>query len=92
MGAGGSRVGQGVARLWGREGVGGRVGAMGTSGMCQKSCKRFGAKNARGDGLLAKKEVFWAKMEGGPGQRMHFVAKSEFSWVRKNASLLLSNI
>ena len=39
-------AGQGRAGLEG--GKGGRASVLGTSGMCLKSCKRYGVKNARG--------------------------------------------
>ena len=35
---------------------------MGTSGLCLKSCKCFGVKNARGENLSAKIGGVWAKI------------------------------
>ena len=40
----------------------GCAGAVGTSGLCQRSCKHFGVKNAR-------KESLWKRMKG-TGERM----------------------
>ena len=41
---------------------GGRAGAMGTSGLCPKSCKRFGVKYVRRVNLWAKIGGVWAKI------------------------------
>ena len=65
-------------------GIGGRAGAMGTLGLCPKSCKRFGLKNARGGNL--KQRMGSGQRMGRSGQRMHFVAKNDFSWAKKYVS------
>ena len=67
----------GSGKVWsGRVAGGGRAGAMGTSGLCPKSCRRFGVKNARGENLWAKIGGGLGKdWGGGSGQRLHFVGK-----------------
>ena len=50
---------------------------MGTSGLCQKSCKRFGVKNARGENLFAKNEGGVAKDWGGLGKECILWVKLE---------------
>ena len=50
---------------------------MGTSGLCPKSCKRFGVKNVRGENLWAKIGGSGQRL-GGSGQRLHFVLKANF--------------
>ena len=55
--------------------VGGeRAGAMGTSGLCLKSCKRFGVENAHGKNLWANIGSL-GKEWGGSGLRLHFVVQ-----------------
>ena len=84
MGGSGQRMG-GSGQVWsGRAAGGGRAGAMGTSGLCLKSCKRFGVKNARGENLWAKSDGVWAKNGGGSGQRMHFVVKKRIFVGKEN--------
>ena len=55
-------------------GEGRRAGVQGTWGMCTKSCKRFGVKNARGENLW-KRVMGSGKRMGGSRKRVHFVGK-----------------
>ena len=74
----------------GREGAGrgrGRAGAMGTSGMCPKSCKRFGENKERAEQRKKGCRPRW----GGLGKECIMSAKRLFSWAKKNASLSLAS-
>ena len=62
---GGGAAGSGRAVGAGRGGGGWRACAMGTLGMCLKSFKHFGVKNASGEDLWFKKKEVWAKKGGG---------------------------
>ena len=71
---------QGPARRWAAGMGGGRAGAMGSSGLCPKSCKRFGVKNARGENFWAKSEGVW----GGLGKECMVCAIEELTACRRN--------
>ena len=80
----------GSGQVWSGQtagGGGGHAGAMGTSGLCPKSCKRFGVKNTRRENLLAKNEGVWAKNGGwGLGKECILCQKYEFLSAKKNSS------
>ena len=77
MGGSGERIG-GLGKEWGGLGKewGGRQGPVSeTSGMCPKSCKCFGVKNARGENLWEKSDGGSGERVGGSGKRVHFVGE-----------------